>query len=196
MGTQKLKMKLIATFAALASANQYFGEREDGVQWSATATNTALAYQEGGHSIVAMEMNGGEHTDAGIGMHSLCYDVPPPGQPKCKTVPVRYSQWNWDGTTLTAKGSDDVGLYYVTDGYVEDGKTYFKKKWYSGRGKGLIADIVWTDQVPQDNGLMYGNFEFTTNMDTSGSGRFAAVFVDNAQFSAADDVNPLPTEEA
>merc|ERR1712243_256674 len=66
MGTQQLKMKLIATFAALASANQYFGEREDGVQWSATTTNTALAYQEDGQSIVAMEMNGGEHTDAGI----------------------------------------------------------------------------------------------------------------------------------
>merc|ERR1719454_149122 len=193
------KMKLISTFAALASASQYFGEREDGVQWSATATDTALAYQEDGHSIVAMQMGEGVHTEDGIGMHSLCYSDDsmsklPTGYPKCKTVPVRYSNWSWDGTELTAKGSDDLGFYEVADGYVADGQTHFTKTWYEGVGKGLSAEISWTDVVPKENGLMYGNFVFTTNTGTSGSGRFAAVFVDNAQFSAGDEVNPLPEE--
>merc|ERR1712025_17016 len=199
MGTQQTKMKLISTFAALASASQYQGTREDGAQWSATATSKFVAYQEGGESIVAMEMKDGGHTDDGIGMHSLCYSDDsmsklPEGYPKCKTVPVRYSNWSWDGTLLTAQGSDDLGFYYVTDGYVENGQTHFVKTWYEGPGTGLSANISWTDVVPQENGLMYGNFVFTTNMGTSGSGRFAAVFVDNAQFSAGPDVNPLPQQ--
>merc|ERR1712003_84153 len=132
MGTQKIcKMKLIATLAAIASANQFTGFREeDGVQYSAVVTDSAVAYQEGGQSFVAMAMQGQATTEDGLGMHALCYEegsTLPEGTPQCKTVAVRYSNWSWDGSDFTAKGSDDMGLFTITDGYVEGGRTHFTK---------------------------------------------------------------------
>merc|ERR1712064_163730 len=75
MGTQEIsKMKLIATLAAVASASQFTGVREeDGVQYSAVVTDSAVAYQEGGQSFVAMAMEGQATTEDGLGMHALCY---------------------------------------------------------------------------------------------------------------------------
>merc|ERR1712157_6538 len=186
MGLTQSIMKLIATLAAAASATQY----------SAVVTDSAVAYQEGGQSFVAMAMEGQATTESGLGMHSLCYDegsTLPEGTPQCKTLAVRYSNWSWDGSDFTAKGSDDMGLFAITDGYVEDGKTFFTKTWYDGKAAGLVA-TAQIDTVPNDYGLMYGPFSFTTNMGTSGAGRFAAAFVDNAQFSFDDSVNPLPEE--
>merc|ERR1711945_9033 len=198
MGTQKIsKMKLIATLAAVASASQFTGVREeDGVQYSAVVTDSAVAYQEGGQSFVAMAMEGQATTEDGLGMHALCYAEGsnlPEGTPQCKTVAVRYSNWSWDGSDFTAKGSDDMGLFEITDGYVEGGRTHFTKTWYDGKAAGLVATAT-IETVPNDQGLMYGPFSFTTNAGTSGAGRFAAAFVDNAQFSFDDSVNPLPEE--
>merc|ERR1712157_210694 len=153
---------------------------EDGVQYSAVVTDSAVAYQEGGQSFIAMAMQGQATTEDGLGMHALCYEegsTLPEGTPQCKTVAVRYSNWSWDGSDFTAKGSDDMGLFTNT--------------WYDGKAAGLVA-TAQIDTVPNDYGLMYGPFSFTTNMGTSGAGRFAAAFVDNAQFSFDDSVNPLP----
>merc|ERR1712003_133492 len=150
MGTHEIKMKLIATLAAVASATQYFGTRDDGTQWSAVQTDSALAYQEGGESIVATV--GDEPSESGLGMHTLCYDdavMPalPPGTPQCKTVAVRYSSWNWDGTTLTAAGMDDMGPFQITDGKVSGDKTIFTKTWIDGPMKGLIGTVT-LDALP------------------------------------------------
>merc|ERR1712050_808453 len=188
MGTHEIRMKLIATLVAAASASQYFGTRDDGVQWSAVLTESAMAYQEAGESIVAMV--GDETTDSGLGMHTLCYDdsvMPglPEGVPQCKTVAVRYSSWNWDGTTLTAAGMDDMGPFTIKDGKVVGDQTVFKKVWIGGPMAGLEGTVA-LDAVPNNYGLLWGPFTLTTNTGTFGGGRFAVAFVENAQFSFED----------
>ena len=178
-------MKIIATLAALVSGSalvQHQGARDlDGVQWSALRSTSAMAYQEAGESIVAFA---GDVTQTGKGMHTICYDSGPLAN-TCKTEGIRYSAYSWDGTTLSAAGVDGLGPFTMEGGVVDD-TTQFTRKYLAGPMAGLVG-YVTLDALPDDSGLFYGEFTFTTNMNFGGNGRFASAFVDNAQTSFDED---------
>lgn len=177
-------MKIFATLASLVSASAVFqrqGTRPDGTQWSAVRTPTSLAYQEAGESLVALA--GGPVTGAGAkGLHTICY-TQGAGTGNCKTEPIHYSLYQWDATTqtLTMTGVDGMGPFNQS-GNVVNGTTVLTRTYNDGVNKGLVAEVtVYT--VPDESGLFFGEFDFTTNAGTAGEGRMGQAFVENAQLS-------------
>ena len=178
-------MKIFATLAAFAQGSaliQSQGARDlDGVQWSALRSTSAMAYQEAGESIVAFA---GEVTETGKGIHTICYDSGPLAN-TCKTEGIRYSAYSWDGTSLTATGVDGLGPFTMAGGVVGD-TTQFTRTYTAGPAAGLVGQVTLY-ALPDDSGLFYGEFDFTTNAGYGGNGRFASAFVDNAQTSFDED---------
>ena len=176
-------MKVFATLAAATSAQllQLQGTRDDGVQWSATRSNQMMQYQEAGQSIEAFQ---GEVLDHGKGMHTLCY-TNGPANGQCKTEEIIYTAYNWDGTTLTARGQDALGTF-TFDGGVQGDVTVITKAWIAGPGTGLVGTIN-LHALPDNSGLFFGDFDFVTNMGTTGEGRFASAFTGSVKTSFDDD---------
>ena len=71
-------------------------------------------------------------------------------------------------------------------GEVVNETTVLTRTYFEGDNIGLVATVT-VYVVPDKSGLFFGNFDFTTNAGTAGTGRMGAAFVENAQLSFDED---------
>ena len=71
-------------------------------------------------------------------------------------------------------------------GTVVNQSTVLTRYYNSGPNEGLEATVT-VYIVPDESGLFWGEFDFTTNFGTSGNGRMGSAFVENVQLSFDED---------